>query len=185
MELDELKQMYKITEDQIKRNMLRPGENAYRTSLKELIGQKYIQRNRVFKDFVENTLKNEYNGYKKVSNKKLQKAGVDYIIYADNEEIYVDIKSLQGPHYEHIPLELTQNNVWTNTKTKMTDYHLYIVHDDGQPRHKWVDYETIVKECAKYKPTIENNGNCCFYKWDPAVYTSNNGSGKYILWSEI
>jgi len=189
MELEEYKKLYNITEDQIKKNMLRPGENAYRTSLKELIGQKYIARNRVFKRFIEDDLHYEYLGYKKVTDKRKQKAGADYEVFYNDDgvekKLYVDLKSLQGPHYEQIPLELEQNGIWTNGKNKITDYHLYIVHDDGEPRHKWIPYDTIVKECAKYRPQIEHNGNVCFFKWADEVYTSNNGSGKYIKWSTI
>ena len=75
MELDEYKKLYNISEDQIKKNMLRPGENAYRTSLKELIGQKIISRQKLFKKCAE-ALGYQYLGYRKVTNKKEQKRGI-------------------------------------------------------------------------------------------------------------
>lgn len=180
MELETLKSQYKISEEQIKSNMLRPGENAYRTSLKELIGQKYISRNKVFKHFAE-SLGLDYNGYKKVTSKKLQKAGVDYELYAGDRTIYIDLKSLVGPSYEHIPLEITQSGLFTNHKGKMTDYVLYVVHDDKGARHKWITYDEIVEESLKWKPKLESNGEYSFYKWAAEVKTSNNGSGKYVL----
>lgn len=187
MDLLLLKTRYGIKDKDIEKRALVDSENGRRTALKEMIGEKYIIQNNVFKDFVENELHREYNGYKKVTSVKMQRAGVDYIVYAGDEELYVDLKSLVGPSYEKIPLELTQNNIWTNTTSKMTDYHLYVVHDDYHHTRKWVPYADIVKECKKHKPALiySDDRTSCRFEWGSDVYTSNNGSGRYILWGEI
>ena len=173
------------------------NDNGITTAMTEMLGEKIIKQFHIFDElFPENT------GYKKVVSKKFQKAGVDYEVYNENETLYIDIKVCVGPDYsmnaddfnnasdvlesKAIPIEIYQNNVFTNTKGKLTDYMLYIIADNSGISYLLLSYEDVMKISMEHKRQIEyfytekgkiakyvNKGA---YKW----HTSNNGTGIYI-----
>lgn len=189
MELDELIKQYNISDDDIKKNMLQRSENAYRTSAKELICNKLIKRGKLFERFC-NAMDWQYNGYKKISSAKMQRAGVDFVIHCNingmEKDIYIDLKGCVGTKYDFAPVEIMQNMVFTNTKSKLTDYMLYIAIDDYKPpRFRFVPYDEIRKISLDYKPTLEMNGDVCFFKFKPEVKVSNNKSGHFVIAKEL
>lgn len=189
MELEELIKQYSVSDDDIKKNMLQRNENAYRTSAKELICNKLIKRGKLFERFC-NSMGWQYNGYKKVTSVKMQRSGVDFIIYCNingvEKDIYIDLKGCVGTKYDFAPVEIMQNMIFTNTKSKLTDYMLYICIDDYRPpRFRFVPYDEICKISLDYKPTLETNGDVCFFKFKPEVKVSNNKSGHYVVAEEL
>lgn len=175
------------------------NENGIKTAMTEMLGEAIIKHFHLWDVlFPENT------GYKKVTAKKLQKAGVDYEVYdADGEPIYIDIKVCVGPDYSMkeedfngtparmilssaVPIEIYQNNVFTNTKGKLTDYLLYIIAEDKGISYCLLNYEDVQKISVEHKKTYEIkdsvNGKVAVqinkgaFKW----HISNNGSGTYI-----
>ena len=188
---------FDIDRTKAEKRALVKNDNGITTAMTEMLGEKIIKQFHIFDElFPENT------GYKKVVSKKFQKAGVDYEVYNENETLYIDIKVCVGPDYsmntedfnnpydaiesKAIPIEIYQNNVFTNTKGKLTDYMLYIIADNSGISYIMLSYEYVMKISMDHKRKLE-----CFdtekgkiakyinkgaYKW----HTSNNGSGIYI-----
>jgi hypothetical protein len=185
MELDELIKQYNISDVDIKKNMLQRSENAYRTSAKELICNKLIKRGKLFERFCK-SMGWQYNGYKKISSAKMQRAGVDFVIHCNingmEKDIYIDLKGCVGTKYDFAPVEIYQNNQFTNTKSKLTDYMLYIAVDDYKPpRFRFISYDEICRYSLTYKHKVEYNGDIAFFKRHPDCKISNNGSGEYVV----
>jgi hypothetical protein len=188
MELEELLKKYNISDDKIKNNMLRSGENAYRTSAKELIGYKIISRNKLLKKCAE-MLGCEYLGYKKITNKKEQKRGVDLVLHSNIGDFNIDLKSeILGDYtleaQDVLVAEIYQNNLFTNHKGKSTDYVLYVISDIHGERAWLVDYDKLSNFCLNNKRKYEDvNVDGTVYKKEVVnsrYYTSNNKSGVYI-----
>ena len=188
---------FDIDRTKAEKRALVKNDNGITTAMTEMLGEKIIKQFHIFDElFPENT------GYKKVVSKKFQKAGVDYEVYNENETLYIDIKVCVGPDYsmnaddfnntsdvlesKAVPIEIYQNNVFTNTKGKLTDYMLYIIADNSGISYLLLSYEDVMKISMEHKRQIEyfytekgriakyiNKGA---YKW----HTSNNGSGIYI-----
>ena len=188
---------FDIDRTKAEKRALVKNDNGITTTMTEMLGEKIIKQFHIFDElFPENT------GYKKVVSKKFQKAGVDYEVYNENETLYIDIKVCVGPDYsmnaddfnntsdvlesKAVPIEIYQNNVFTNTKGKLTDYMLYIIADNSGISYLLLSYEDVMKISMEHKRQIEyfytekgkiakyiNKGA---YKW----HTSNNGSGIYI-----
>ena len=114
------------------------------TQVKEAIAEKVIRQHRIF-ERVCTLFGFEYQGYKKITTKLLQKAGVDYTVwYNDDKEMYIDLKTGIGHDYTNgIPLELTQNGFFTNRKDKKTTYDLYFLYDDYGIRMYLIPYKKI------------------------------------------
>lgn len=174
--LEELKMHMMITDDEIYNNAIIKNQNGLRTSLKEIIGD------RTFANAYRRLFPNAIS-FTKIKDLRLQKSGIDYIVTLSDGKTYnIDIKSCVGPAYVMksedyinptrisskwaVPIELTQNGKKTNTKDKLTDYMVYIIHDDLGTRVFLFDYSIIIELSTK-----EN-----IY----TKYTSNNGSGEYI-----
>lgn len=141
-------------------------------------------------------------GYKKIANKKLQLSGVDYIVYNELEEpIYVDLKSCIGADYsmhkedyvnapqrivasKGIPLEIYQNDDFTYTKGKLTDYLLFIIKDDSGIYYYNMKYSDVRNITMKYQKIFISENGVVHPRFpdnnDYVVHTSVNGSGKYI-----
>ena len=188
---------FDIDRTKAEKRALVKNDNGITTAMTEMLGEKIIKQFHIFDElFPENI------GYKKVVSKKFQKAGVDYEVYNGNETLYIDIKVCVGPDYsmnaddfnntsdvlesKAVPIEIYQNNVFTNTKGKLTDYMLYIIADNSGISYILLSYEDVMKISMEHKRQIEyfytekrkiakyiNKGA---YKW----HTSNNGSGIYI-----
>ena len=188
---------FDIDKTKAEKRALVKNDNGITTAMTEMLGEKIIKQFHIFDElFPENI------GYKKVVSKKFQKAGVDYEVYNENETLYIDIKVCVGPDYsmnaddfnntsdvlesKAVPIEIYQNNVFTNTKGKLTDYMLYIIADNSGISYLLLSYEDVMKISMDHKRQIEyfytekgkiakyiNKGA---YKW----HTSNNGSGIYI-----
>ena len=190
MELEALIKQYNISDVDIKKNMLQRSENAYRTSAKELICRKIVKRFGLCKRYIEENDLGEFTGYKWVTNKKQQLSGIDIqVFYTDrfgNEKtVNIDLKGCVG-NYPYAVVEITQNMIFTNTKSKATDVVLYVaVNNDGTVKYRFVDYATICKISLDYKPTLEMNGDVCFFKFKPEVKVSNNKSGHYVVVKEL
>ena len=188
---------FDIDRTKAEKRALFKNDNGITTAMTEMLGEKIIKQFHIFDELFPDNI-----GYKKVCSKKLQKAGVDYEVYNENEIIYIDIKVCVGPDYsmnaddfnnhsdviesKAVPIEIYQNNVFTNTKGKLTDYMLYIIADNSGISYSLLSYEDVMKISMDHKRKLE-----CFdtekgrdakyinkgaYKW----HTSNNGSGTYI-----
>lgn len=174
--LEELKTHMMITDEEIYDNAIIKNQNGLRTSLKEIIGDRtFINAyRRLFPNAVSFT---------KIKDLRLQKSGIDYIVtLLDGKTYNIDIKSCVGPAYVMkpedyisptrisskwaVPIELTQNGKKTNTEDKLTDYMVYIIHDELGTRVFLFDYSTIMDLSTKEGIYTK--------------YTSNNGSGEYI-----
>lgn len=143
------------------------------TQVKEAIAEKVIRQYRIFERMC--TLFGfEYQGHKKITTKLLQKAGVDYTVwYNDDKEMYVDLKTGIGHDYtQGIALELTQNGFFTNRKDKKTTYDLYFLYDEYGIRMYLIPYKKIHDICWD----IYSRKDKSTYEW----HTSFNGTGEYI-----
>lgn len=194
IDLQEYINLLKLNPETIWARALYKNENGYRTAAKEMIGEKIIQKFHLF-----DILFPENIGFKKITDKKRQKAGADYIIYYPNNEYYIDLKVCFGPSYTMkmedylkptriigyqpaIPVEIYQNDIFTNNSCKITDYMLYLIIDENGLRAYLIDYNVIRKISKEHKGEIKVENNVAkkvqtgTFKW----YTSNNGSGIYI-----
>jgi hypothetical protein len=144
------------------------------TNVKEAIAEKIIKENKIFEKICM-LLGHEYNGYKKVTAKALQKAGVDYIIWIDEDkQINIDIKTGIGMDYTHgISIEITQNGYFTNRKDKQTDFDLYFLYDAYGIRIYLIPYKKI----HDISWDVHTKKDTSFQK-----HTSFNGSGQYIMY---
>ena len=159
-------------------------------------------------DLQRTNLQNAYIGYKKETRIKQQKAGCDYIIYMpNNEELYVDLKVCIGPNYnmveddyndkndyteaikdgvpKGVPIEVYQNNNFTFSKGKLTDYVLFIIMDSDGITYSLLDYDKVHKIALEHKKQWDTRGGSATLvnkgrmKW----HRSNNGSGIYIKYT--
>ena len=156
-----------------------------KTCIKETRGDDAIKQYNIWDRFFPGN-----TGWKKVTDKKMQKAGVDYIIYgAHGEEMYVDLKTGIGDDYTDggyavVAIEIYQNDWFTNTDHKMTDFMLYYTNDKYGERFFLYDYDDIKKVSEEHRKKL-------IYKEDVDMYTyknegsfqwhkSFNGTGIYI-----
>lgn len=185
-----------------KKALLKNNENAIITAATEMCGDMYIKKEHLFDVIFPDNI-----GYKKETRKKFQKAGVDYIVYLpDNEELYVDIKVCIGQNYnmveddyndkndyiqvikdgipKGVPIELYQNNNFTFSKGKLTDYVLFIIMDSDGITYSLLDYDKVHKIALEHKKQWDTRGGSATLvnkgrmKW----HRSGNGSGIYIKW---
>ena len=166
--LEYLIKKYNITEDKIKSNALHNTENGYRTSAKELVGNAIV--------------KQLFPKWKKVSNVKMQKAGADFIT---PEEKFIDIKVCIGPDYHKtFPLEIYQNDIFTFTKNKLTDYLLYIIIDKDGTNLYLYDYDDVRNIAEQHRRVLQvDKARDVVIQFNPGPYhykTSGNGSGTFI-----
>lgn len=165
------------------------------TTDKEKVAEKAIKETKIFDIFFPDNI-----GYKKITTKKMQLAGVDYEIYLPNgETVYIDLKTGIGPDYSMKPadfveerriigrmpavaVELYQYDIFTNTKGKLTDYFLYYIQDNFGAAFYLFDYDTIrnVSVEHKKKVVIENGKGKEVISGKYTPYTSFNGTGIYI-----
>lgn len=144
------------------------------TNIKEAIAEKVIKDVKLF-DFICRLLGKEYNGYKKITSKLLQKAGVDYTLWVnEDEEINIDLKTGIGLDYtKGIPIEINQNGFFTNRKDKKTDYDLYFLYDAYGIRIYFIPYKKIHDISWDVRTKKETSY---------PLHKSFNGSGEYILY---
>lgn len=119
------------------------------------------------------------NGFKWATEKKLQKAGVDIIVFTNYGEIYIDLKTGIGPDYgmheedyrnkedykpigydRGIAIEIDQKTkfgswFFTNTESKMSDYMIYYIKDNYNEYFALIDYNEIKKVSVAHKKTYE------------------------------
>lgn len=197
MDLNNLKYIYNIDDETIAKRALVDSENGRKTALKELIGEAVIKRFTLW-----NRLFPNYQSVKKITSKKNQKDGIDFMVTAEDGTVYnVDLKSLVG-NYEwdgtersdgktfeqdviRAPIELRQNGIFTNFPSKRTDYPLYIWTDPdtAQSTYSLLDYKMISDISYKCDKVVCENK-----KMEPLPYihhTSNNGTGEYILFPAV
>ena len=197
MDLNNLKYIYNIDDETIAKRALVDSENGRKTALKELIGEAVIKRFTLW-----NRLFPNYQSVKKITSKKNQKDGIDFMVTTEDGTIYnIDLKSLVG-NYEwdgtersdgktfeqdviRAPIELRQNGIFTNTSSKKTDYLLYIWTDPdtAQSTYSLLDYKMISDVSYKCDKVVCENK-----KVEPLPYihhTSNNGTGEYILFPAV
>lgn len=165
------------------------------TTEKEALAEKALKVNKIFDVFFPGNI-----GYKKITVKKLQLAGVDYEVYFPDDKVeYVDLKTGIGPDYSMkqedytsphriigrqpaLALEVYQYGQFTNTKSKMTDYFIYYLKDDYQEAFYLVPYIDVRNVCLKHKKTfkIENGIAKEVFNGEYTVHKSFNGTGDYI-----
>lgn len=190
---------WNIDRTKAEKRALVKNENGVKTAMTEMLGEAIIKHFNLWE-----VLFPDNNGWKKITAKKMQKAGVDYEVYSStNETIYIDIKVCVGPDYSMkdedfngtptrlirsaaVPIEIYQNEVFTNTKGKLTDYLLYIIAEDRGISYCLMPYEDVVNISLQHKKQYELqdsvNGRVAVltnkgaFKW----HKSNNGSGTYI-----
>lgn len=149
-----------------------------RTKIKEKIGEKFIKKHNIWE-----ALFPDYLAVKKVTTKKLQLDGVDFIITdATGNAVFVDIKVVIGPDYSTVPIEIRQNDCITFTSRKKTDYLLYIVIDDSHNSAILFDYDSISKLALRVaKAQAEEHKHIGQLETVPfEVFKSFNGTGEYI-----
>lgn len=161
-----------------------------RTTAKEKWGENAIKENHLWDILFPGNL-----GWKKITDKRLQKLGVDFKIHTEEGDVNVDIKVCVGCNYtEGLPLEIAQRPVrepdtlssytFTNRSSKLTDWMVYLVLDNAGFRLYKIPYNVIHTESVKYKfKTVEimtNHGLC--YKWEkhPALQKSFNNTGFFV-----
>lgn len=197
MDLNNLKYIYNIDDETIAKRALVDSENGRKTALKELIGEAVIKRFTLW-----NRLFPNYQSVKKITSKKNQKEGIDFMVTAEDGTIYnIDLKSLVG-NYEwdgtersdgktfeqdviRAPIELRQNGIFTNLLSKKTDYLLYIWTDPdtAQSTYSLLDYKMISDISYKCDKVVCENK-----KMEPLPYihyTSCNKTGEYILFPAV
>lgn len=161
-----------------------------RTTAKEKWGEKAIKENHLWDVLFPGNL-----GWKKITDKRQQKLGVDFKIFTENGDVNVDIKVLIGQDYsEGLPVEIYQRPVreadipssytFTNRSSKLTDWMVYIVLDiNGFSVYK-IPYDIIRMVSLKYKfhyeEVMTNKGLCTKCIKDPALQKSFNGTGYYV-----
>lgn len=178
--------------------------NGKSTLDKEAQGQQVIKTYRLFDTLFPNN-----EGYRKITTKKKQKAGVDYEVYmpGEKEPIYVDLKCLVGVDYsmtqddyakvndsteapirrirsKGVTLEVYQNKVFTYTKGKLTDYLLWVIIDKDGIFYYNMKYEDAHNICLAYKKESTIVDGICYWHYPEKniykVHTSANKSGEYI-----
>lgn len=190
---------FEIDMEKATKKALIKNENGTITAATEMCGDKYIKQEHLFDKLFPDNI-----GYKKETRKKQQKAGVDYIIYMpDGEEVYVDIKVCIGQNYDMqqddyntlfrdsykenekgVPLEIYQNDIFTYSKGKLTDYVVFIIMDKDGITYNSIQYGTIRNIALAHKRVLDTRGGTATWvnkgkmKWRK----SNNGSGVYIKW---
>ena len=152
------------------------------TKTKEAIGEAFLKKYNVFESFFPS-----YLAFRKITNKKLQKEGVDFIVTnKDEEEIFIDLKTDIGPDYSNIvPIEIRQYGAVTMTKDKKTDYILHVVIDDHQRKAVLFMYKhfcSIANAIAQQQTEDNKTGPFKFSHDSKAyeVFTSRNSTGEYI-----
>ena len=136
MDLNNLKYIYNIDDETISKRALVDSENGRKTALKELIGEAVIKRFTLW-----NRLFPNYQSVKKITSKKNQKDGIDFIVTAEDGTVYnIDLKSLVG-NYEwdgtersdgktfeqdviRAPIELRQNGIFTLKENRLPFIYL-------------------------------------------------------------
>lgn len=161
-----------------------------RTTSKEKWGENAIKENHLWDILFPNNL-----GWKKITDKRQQKLGVDFKIHTVTGDVNVDIKVLIGSDYtEGLPLEIAQrpvrepdipsSYVFTNRSSKLTDFIVYIVLDKVGFRVYKIPYNVIHDESVKYKfryeETMSNKGLCYKCILDPALQKSWNNTGYFV-----
>lgn len=197
---------FNINVNEAKKSALTHSQNAVKTAATELLGEAIIKKYRLW-----NVLFPNYKSVKKATSKKNQKEGIDFFVTTEDDTVYtVDIKVCCGPDYtagqrcykephrllsvpdgyilNAAPIELTQNGTRTFTSSKKTDFLLFIFADNNGISYTLIDYATILNVVTDHidKLVTEKNGlkQYTFVEKDrgPLVhYTSNNGSGVYVL----
>lgn len=161
-----------------------------RTTAKEKWGEKALKENNLWDILFPNNL-----GWKKITDKRQQKLGVDFKIHTESGDVNVDIKVLIGPDYsEGLPVEIYQRPIreadipssytFTNRSSKLTDWMVYIVLDrNGFSVYK-IPYGIVRTVSLKYKfhyeEVMTNKGLCTKCTKDPALQKSFNGTGYYV-----
>ena len=166
---------YDLTEEDIEPHVLVNTENGWRTATKECAAIKRMKESKALSYFFGNCR------WKWVTDKETQLSGVDLIV---DGSINVDLKSLIGSAYTLtdkdnplwdgkynpcIVVELYQNNVFTNSNDKKTDYVLYYIGDDIEEKFVLVDYAEIKKIST-----------VSLYDKKHVWHTSNNSTGIYV-----
>lgn len=150
-----------------------------RTRTKEKVGEKFIKKYNIWEELFP-----DYQSIKKVTTKKLQLDGVDYILTdANGDDIYIDIKCDIGYDYEDIvPLEIRQKGIFTMLSFKKTDYILHIVIDDHQRKAVLIDYQLLSKIANKIsKAQIAEKKHLGQLQTVPfEVFESFNKTGEYV-----
>jgi hypothetical protein len=175
MTTEQIMHQYDLTEEDVAPHALVNTDNGWRTAVKECAAIKRMNQFKVLSQFFGNCR------YKWVTDKETQLSGIDLII---DSSINVDLKSLIGNAYtitdEDNPfwdgkydpciiVEISQNNVFTNTNDKKTDYVLYYIGDKIEEKFILVDYAEI-----KHISNIE------LFTKKHVWHTSNNDTGIYI-----
>lgn len=168
------------------------------TKAKEQWAENVLRENRIF-ELVAQEVGIDYLGRKKITNKKLQKSGIDYVLFGENKEINVDLKTGIGSDYsmrdedwtiypekiikeicddkslyvghDGIAVEITQYDFFTNRKEKATDYDLYIQWDCSGIKVYLIDYKEINR--------VSNENWWHFEKCGHSTYLKVRGSTKY------
>ena len=164
--------------------------SSERTTAKEKWGEKAIKENHLWDILFPNNL-----GFKKITDKRQQKLGVDFKIHTETGDVNVDIKVLIGSNYtEGLPVEIYQRPVreadvpssyiFTNRSSKLTDWMMYIVLDKVGFRVYKIPYDIVRTVSLKYKWHFEevmtNKGLCYKCIKDPALQKSFNGTGYFV-----
>lgn len=175
MTTQQIMQRYSLDLEDVAPHVLVNTDNGWRTAVKECAAIKRMNESKVLSHFFGNCR------YKWITDIDIQKSGIDLII---DSSINVDLKSLIGIAYtitdEDNPLwdgkytpciviEISQNNVFTNTNDKKTDYVLYYIGDKIEEKFVLVDYAEI-----------KRISNTELFTKKHVWHESNNGTGIYI-----
>lgn len=191
MTLEQLKFYYSIDDREIDKRALFDSENARKTALKELIGEKAISKGNLW-----SILFPDYESKKRITSKRNQLDGIDYMITASDGTVYnIDLKCVQGDYSwdgtetsDHLmfdgnvlraPIEIRQNGVFTNLLKKKTDFLLYIFHQPDGVYYSLLSYGMIANFSRQCDAIVCENTHS---KQNTFIHhTSNNGTGDYVL----
>lgn len=184
--------------DQILASLHDVNDDKDITKAKEKIADNILKYYGIFELLAEQ-LGIDYQGHRKITSKKLQKSGVDYVMFGENREINIDLKTGIGLDYtmkeedwvlptdknihdvtndknmyrghEGIAVEITQYDLFTNRKEKATDYDLYLMYTASGINIYLIDYAEINR--------ISNENYYHYEKAGLSMYLRVRGSRKY------
>lgn len=164
--------------------------NSVKTALKEKVGEAVIEKYDLWNVLFPGNI-----GVEKVTDKKRQKMGLDFIVTMPNERIGIDLKSLVGEFHMEVEdfkdmptrndlkqfgasYEVSQLGKFSTGPDKKNKYFLYTLVGTWGIRYALIPKVEVEAECCKYWNTGRNK---LYGTGKYNTRTSNNGTGVYVM----